>query len=167
MKTVLIGAPLAGKATCLRALARALGGTLQPRKLVCADHPFGFERGVGFALPTARSEGEFWTINGTPFLSDAWHELLLESQNVVLVLDAHPVRAAQNAEAVALLRCQKIHPARGRVVLTKADLLGEAEAYRQRDLLLRGTDQAAWPTFVHTLATSDDARVRDLVPKAR
>ena len=164
MKTVVIGQPLAGKATCVAALSRVLGGKLQQRKLANPEHPFGFDKAFGCTIVTGRFQGEFWTISGTPWLSSSWSELLLEAQSVILVLDAQADREARNVKAIEHLAGKELSPGRGRVVVTKTDFVGVAEAHRQLDRLLRGTPQAAWPTFVHTQKTSDVERARDLVP---
>jgi predicted GTPase len=163
-KTVVIGQPLAGKATCVAALARVLGGKLQERNLANPEHPFGVEKSFGFRVVTAGVGREFWTISGTPWLSSSWRELLLESQSVILVLDAQADREARNVEAIEHLAGKELSRGRGRVVVTKTDFVGVAEAHRQLDRLLRGLPQAAWPTFVHTQKTSDAVRARDLVP---
>jgi hypothetical protein len=166
MKTVVLGQPLAGKATCVAALARALGGRLQQRDLANPDHPLGVERALGFTLAADRFHRAFWTISGTPWLSGSWSELVGEAHNAIFVLDAQPDREAGNVEALEQLSGKLWDPDRCRVVVTKADRVGVAEAWRQRDRLLRGTPQAAWPTFVHTPATSDFARARHLVPRS-
>lgn len=164
-KTVFIGAPLAGKATCVVALARVLGGKIQERNLTRDDHPFGHERAMGFSVSNNRFRGECWTIRGTPWLSASWDELLAEAQSVVLVIDGHAQREEANAQAIAQVANRQPSFPRGRIVLTKSDIVGLKEAWRQRDRLLSRTPTlAAWPTYVHTAATSDRERARDLVP---
>jgi signal recognition particle receptor subunit beta len=165
MKTVVLGPPLAGKTTCIHALARALKGTVRHRKLAVPDHPSGFERALGFSVATGAVEEDeeaWWTIPANAWAPSAWDELVREARGVVLVLDAHPVRAVQNAEAIAHLRDKELDGVRGSVVVTKADILGKAEAQRQRDRLLERTPMLAWPMFFHTSATSDEERAGEL-----
>jgi hypothetical protein len=164
MNTVIIGAPLSGKTTCIHSLARSLNGVVERRKLLVPNHTPEFERAIGFTVHRKGAEQAFWTLPANVWWPEAWDQLIRESDHVILVLDTHAVRGGPNAEAIARLRAAGLPPRSGRVVLTKIDIVGEAEAWRQREELLRGTEQADWPTFVHTQKTSDVARARDLVP---
>jgi hypothetical protein len=164
MNTVIIGAPLSGKTTCIQSLARFMKTALERRNLPTTDHPRGYERALGFVARRSGIERAFWTLPANVWAPDAWDQLVLEAQRVILVLDGHAVREGPNGAAVARLQSAVPFSRDGCVVLTKLDVVAVPEAWRQRDRLLRGTAQADWPTFVHTQKTSDLERARDLIP---
>lgn len=156
-RCVLVGPPLCGKRTLLTAFAQQLNlrigiREINDRSLATVMHYTTLRSGSDVI--------EIATISGTPWSNDAWHMLLADATDAILILDLEPERESHNRNAQTLLQSQ-VQNREQIVILTKQDRAGVLS----RDRVVELYDLQEFQIYVSTLQDPATEAIRKCIVK--